>query len=135
MVKKLLVVDDDTIFRRLLIEILTSQGFEVAEARDGEEGLAVFKKTNPDLVITDIRMPKKNGFQLAEEIRTLSPMIPIIFISGWYDPGKITLGKELGSSLMRNNSPNTHFLKKPFRISQLISLIENATFTARANVA
>jgi len=136
MAKRLLVVDDDTIFRQMLIEILSSQGFEILEARDGEEGLELFKEGGSDLVvITDIRMPKKNGFQMAQDIHALSPTTPIIFISGWYDPGKIYAGKGIGPLLTKNKSPHIYFLRKPFRISQLVSLIEETTFTTQVHVA
>ncbi len=135
MPKRLLVVDDDTIFRHMLIEILESEGYEITPARDGKEGLENFKKGTFDLVITDIRMPRMNGFQLAQEIKSLTHNIPIIFVSGWYDPNRDTMEKGMHLSLLRNQSSHLYFLRKPFRISQLFSLIEKATGKTRLNVA
>ena len=120
--KKLLVVDDDLLFRGMLVEILKAQGFDVAEAGDGEEGITTFKAFAPDLVITDIRMPKKTGIQMAQEILRLSPETPIIFVSGWYDPARDYPVNGANVSSLKDTFC-VYFLKKPFRIPQLLSLI------------
>lgn len=128
MPKRLLVVDDDPLFRNMLVEILEFKGYEIIQARDGEEGIEVFKKEKEiDLVIADIRMPRKNGFQMAKEIHDLDPTMPILFISGWFDASREAEGKDAALTLKNNLSPTLNFLKKPFRITQLVSLIEELT--------
>jgi len=118
--KKLLIVDDDLLFRQMLVEILETQGYKITDAENGEEGVQTFVKFHPDLVITDIRMPKKNGLQMAQEILRYSPNTPIIFISGWFDiDGNYTENK----SFFGQESFCIHFLKKPFRVPQLLKLI------------
>lgn len=118
--KKLLIVDDDTLFRQMLVEILETQGYKTTDAKNGEEGVQTFVKFHPDLVITDIRMPKKNGLQMVEEILGYSPSTPIIFISGWYD---IDGNSAKNKSFLSKESLCIHFLKKPFRVPQLLKLI------------
>ena len=132
MSKRLLVVDDDALFRQMLVEILETQGYEVFPARNGVEGFEVFQKTpHLDVVITDIRMPKKNGFELTRDIHEVAPETPIILISGWYDPLREIPGREVALALRRNDSPYIRFLKKPFRISQLMGVIKEFTHSQR----
>ena len=66
---KILVIDDDVIVRETIIQILEDRGFQVVSAEDGRRGLAAFRSERPDLVITDIIMPEKEGIQTLTEIR------------------------------------------------------------------
>ncbi len=124
MAKKILIVDDDTLFREMLDEVLRAAGYETTQAEDGREGFAVFKTYTPDLVVTDIRMPKRNGVQMAQDILEISPQTPIIFISGWYDPRRLFSEKGLDATFLKNDAFCIHFLRKPFRLPQLLTLIE-----------
>lgn len=78
----ILVVDDQIRPRRLLIDELEDAGFEVSEASDGEEGWERFRRNPPDLVITDMMMPRCDGFELLRRIRTHSE-VPVIVFSGY----------------------------------------------------
>ena len=79
---KLLVIEDELILRENLKELLTIHGYDVSTARDGEEGLHAIKETNPDLVICDIRMPKLNGYELFEEVKSMpEKFMPFLFLS------------------------------------------------------
>ncbi len=119
--KRILVIDDDEIFRAGLVEILRMEGFEVLEARDGEEGLSVFKQENPDLVITDILMPKKEGIETIIEILDHRSEQAIIAMSGG---GKGNPREYLGFA---ENFGARQILQKPFRIPELLSAIEALT--------
>ncbi len=66
---KILVVDDDPPIRELAEELLTSAGYNVLTARDGEEALRLVYDEHPDLILLDLIMPKMNGFQFVREIR------------------------------------------------------------------
>ena len=77
---RILVVDDEPQITRVLRTSLSTQGFDVRTANDGEVGLAVFQEWNPDLVITDLSMPKMTGIELCENIRDHS-QVPIIILS------------------------------------------------------
>jgi CheY-like chemotaxis protein len=86
-----LVVDDDSRIRSYIKAILQHNGVQVLEAGDGVEALEVFRAchTRIDLVITDIRMPRMTGTDLAISLRSDCPAIPLIFISG--EPAPIAM--------------------------------------------
>jgi two-component system alkaline phosphatase synthesis response regulator PhoP len=97
--KKILIVEDEEILLELLQKKLTQSGYNVSTAKDGEEGLRAIKKNKPDLILLDILMPKKGGFEVMEEIR-LDPLlkdIPIIIISNSGQPVEIERAKALGA--------------------------------------
>ncbi len=80
--KRILVIDDDEQIRLMLRMTLERNGFEVCEAGDGREGLRRFCTEQPDLVITDLVMPEKEGIETIMEIRQHTPDVKIIAISG-----------------------------------------------------
>ena len=79
---KILVVDDEEHIRNLISIILTSAGYDVVTAKDGEEGLRRFNESCFDLVVTDIIMPKYNGDEIARHIRNSGKNIPVVGITG-----------------------------------------------------
>jgi len=83
--KTALVVDDSEVFRRFLASLLGTQGFMVYEAGDGEEGLRVALERRPWLILTDVSMPRVDGFELCRRVRAHSLIrhTPLIFLSGW----------------------------------------------------
>jgi len=78
---KILLVEDDLNMGFLLSEFLESEGFEVKLCRDGESGLAVFRKNHFDLCILDVMMPKMDGFSLARQMRSELPSAPFLFLT------------------------------------------------------
>jgi len=82
--KKVLVVDDDPDIRILNKSIVEESGYTPIEAENGEEGLKMAKKENPDLIILDVLMPKQSGVRLYRELVTDKSLkdIPIILLSG-----------------------------------------------------
>jgi CheY-like chemotaxis protein len=79
---RVLIVDDEQHLRELGKSILESQGYEVHCAGDGFEGLAALKKSLPDMIISDLRMPNMNGFEFLSVVRHRFPAIPVVVISG-----------------------------------------------------
>ena len=79
---RILLIDDDEPVRTTLRLTVEHFGHTVIEARDGTEGLALFQHANADLVITDIVMPEKEGFEVLRELRRTHPPVKIIAISG-----------------------------------------------------
>ena len=79
---RILVIEDDDDFRRMLNVMLSGQGFEVIEASNGEEGIKAYDKDQIDLVITDILMPAKEGKETILELQEINPEVNIIAISG-----------------------------------------------------
>jgi DNA-binding response OmpR family regulator len=82
MSKKILIIDDDELIRLTIKNTLKKLGCIVLEAENGNTGLAVFKKEKPDLVITDMLMPDKEGLETISEIRTINPSAKIVAMSG-----------------------------------------------------
>ena len=78
-----LFVDDNITTRKLIVEILNKEVEEIITASDGKEGLELFKKFQPDIVVTDISMPKMDGLQMSEEIKRIDFNQPIIIFSGF----------------------------------------------------
>jgi CheY-like chemotaxis protein len=79
---RVLIVDDEEHLRLLGKQVLESQGYEVHCAGDGFEGLAALKKSLPDMIISDLRMPNMNGFEFLSVVRHRFPTIPVVVISG-----------------------------------------------------
>ena len=119
--KSVLIVDDDASIQELIRIILTKQGYQVHVATDGEEGVRKFLETAPDLVISDISMPKGDGFNVAILIRSkeslLGRKVPILLISAFYDD---QTNKE---NAVRCGADA--FLSKPFTRVQLLEAVEN----------
>ena len=89
--KKVLIVEDDMLQRTALKIALTENGFEVFRAKNGEEGLNMAFKHKPDVILSDIMMPKMDGIQMIEELRKDSwgEQVPIIVSSNVSDMEKI----------------------------------------------
>lgn len=79
---KVLIVDDEASIRKAFRNILEFESYQVDEAADGLEALAKVKQWKPDLLIMDIKMPKMDGMETLEKLRTLAPDTPVIMISG-----------------------------------------------------
>jgi DNA-binding NtrC family response regulator len=102
-----------------MLEILSrtveTLGFEPVTASDGDEGFSAFCECRPDLVVSDIHMPNRNGLLLLHDIKNLAPEIPVILITG-YIHYKAIINLE-------TVSPDA-FVEKPFTIDQLREAIE-----------
>lgn len=99
MAKKILIIEDEEVMSSLLRRKLSQEGYTVEIARDGEEGLEKMKKEKPDLILLDIIMPKKGGFEVMEEMEKDKNLrtIPIIVISNSGQPVELDKAKELGA--------------------------------------
>ncbi len=80
--KKILVIDDEKYARMVLEDFLEDAGFDVLKAENGKEGLEILQKENPDVVLTDIRMPVMDGLAVVEAMKKVAPLTPAIIISG-----------------------------------------------------
>jgi len=85
MKEKILVIDDEAEIRSLLSEVLQEEGFEVFDAADGVEGLEMFHTINPDLVITDVKMPRKDGLAVLKGVKDAGSDIDVIILTGHSD--------------------------------------------------
>ncbi|MCB0276520.1 MAG: response regulator, partial [Calditrichaeota bacterium] len=112
----LLIVEDEEMLVELLTHVLTTHGYNVLTARDGEEAIQVFRnfKEEIDLVFSDFGLPKMNGWQAFLEMRQLRPKIPGIFASGFFDPETKAAMQEKGVE---------KFLFKPYVLLEVASTI------------
>ncbi len=97
--KKVLIVEDDQLIFSILSRELSDAGFEVSNAFDGEQAIAVTREKHPDLVLLDILLPRMNGFEVLAALKAdteLSP-IPVVILSNLGQPEDIQKGRELGA--------------------------------------
>ena len=111
---KLLIVDDDPNICEMLRVYFENEGYRVKTASDGLEGVQFFKFYEPDLVLLDIMMPKKDGWQVCREIREISPK-PVIMVTARGETFDKVLGLELGAD---------DFVVKPFDMKELSARIK-----------
>ncbi|MFQ5894567.1 MAG: response regulator [Nitrospinota bacterium] len=79
---RILVADDEPDVCALLEEFLKARGYEVTLAYDGEEALAKVREQPPDLLLLDMRMPKRDGVGVMKELRTIAPDLPVVLVTG-----------------------------------------------------
>lgn len=113
----ILVADDTKSILRTIRILLEEEGWSVRLAQNGDEVVAKYAEKRPDLLLLDIMMPKKNGYQVLSHIRQDDPSLPIIFLSARGSPEDISLGLDLGAD---------DYLPKPFDNVVLISRIKAA---------
>ena len=111
---KLLIIDDDSNICEMLRLYFENEAYKVKTACDGMEGIAYFKTFEPDLVLLDIMMPKKDGWQVCREIREISGK-PVIMITAKGEIFDKVLGLELGAD---------DFIVKPFDMKELSARIK-----------
>jgi CheY-like chemotaxis protein len=115
--KQILVVDDEPAWLRSVTHVLQKQGYQVKSAQSATEALALLVKYRPDLIVSDLRMPDMNGFDLLDKIRHL-PMIsstPVVFFSAIDDFHAKQVARDLGA---------TACLLKPYDENDLYSVLK-----------
>lgn len=117
--KKILIIDDEVLNRAILEDYLSDFGYEIYMASNGSEGVDMLAKTAPDLVLLDIKMPDKDGFQTLEEIKRSPEFanIPVLFISALNRSNLKVKGLELGAE---------DYITRPFDKAELLARIRAA---------
>ncbi|WP_369047553.1 response regulator transcription factor [Tenacibaculum sp. UWU-22] len=113
--KKILLVEDDPNFGTVLKDYLALNDYNVTLAKDGIEGLIIFKNSDYDLCILDVMMPRKDGFSLASDIRATNKEIPIIFLTAKTLKEDVLKGYQVGAD---------DYLNKPFDSEVLLHKIK-----------
>lgn len=126
-VAKVLLVDDEPHIPMVVGRKLSTAGFEVATAADGEEGLAAAKEFCPDLIITDLQMPYMSGAELAAALRADPSLrdIPVILLTA---RGYVLSDEEREATNIK------HFLSKPFSVHEILRVVEE-TLPGRSEAA
>lgn len=83
--RKILIIDDDPIIRLGISQFLTSQGYSVSSCADGNEGITAIENGLFDLIITDLKLPHHDGFEMLKKAKTISPKTGVIIITGHTD--------------------------------------------------
>lgn len=112
---RILLCEDDENLGMLLREYLLAKGYDSELYPDGDAGCKAFMKAKYDLVVTDVMMPKKDGFTMAQEIRAINPEVPIIFLTAKTLKEDILEGFKIGAD---------DYITKPFSMEELTFRIE-----------
>lgn len=111
----ILVVEDEPMLARIVCDALRQSGYYAASAPDGERGLAMFSELRPALVVTDVMMPRSDGFRLTRRIRSVDREVPILFLSARSSSDDVVEGFASGGD---------DYLRKPFAMNELLARIE-----------
>jgi len=114
---KILVIDDDPAMTELLSLVLAPTKAQIFTSNSGEEGLKLVKEHDPDIVLLDLMMPKMDGWQVTENIRSISS-VPILILSVMDNPGLVARALDKGAD---------DYLVKPVPTGILIAHINNLT--------
>lgn len=119
---KILLIDDDIFFRKLCRDQLIKAGFDFLEATTGVEGLHKIETDNPDLILLDLMLPVKSGFELLKKIKSDSATknIPVIIISNLSQESDIKEGMSLGA--------HDYLVKGETRLSEVAEMIKEKFF-------
>jgi len=120
MATRILLIDDDELLRDAISDLLESEGYDVAVAEDGNQGLEAFEAVRPEVVITDIMMPERDGIETILALSRETPQPLIIAISG--GGGHLD---SLSYLKMAEQFGADRILEKPFRAKVLLETIES----------
>ena len=117
-VEKILVIDDESRMRKLVVEALAHEGYLTVEANNGREGVALAGRESPDLIVCDITMPEMNGHRVLQTLRDqpATAQIPFIFLTGWSEREDVRAGMNLGAD---------DYLVKPVDPTELLAAVRS----------
>ena len=95
--KTVLIIEDDFRFRRTIAAYLEDSGYHTVEAGDGRQGIDMLNAAQPDVVLTDLRMPVMDGFEIIEYLINNQPTVPVIVISGTGNERTLSIARERGA--------------------------------------
>ena len=104
-----LVVDDEPDIRLVLSHVLADEGYHVHAAADGQEALDIIERESPDVIITDVRMPRVDGIELVRRLRAGGRDLPIVIVSAHYAAVDL---------------PGVRFVPKPFDLDHIVEAVE-----------
>ncbi len=113
---KIAIVDDEKLVLDLYSDFFKQHDFEVFTATSVDAALKIISQETPDIILSDIVMPIKNGFDLYEEIKLFYPDIPFIFMTGYEHIKKVSENL---------NKLNVKWISKPIQLEELLSLVQS----------
>ena len=119
MAKKVLMIEDEQALQQILGDLLTSEGFEIVQAYDGEAGLAMAKSEKPDLILLDLRLPKKDGFEVLKDLRADENLgnTPVVVFTNLESAADIDKALEAGAT--------TYIVKANYELSDILAKIRS----------
>jgi DNA-binding response OmpR family regulator len=112
---RIVVVEDEPAIRRGVVDVLRSSGYEAVEAADGVKGLAEASRSNVDLVLLDLMLPKKDGLEVLRELRQVRPTVPVIILTARGTEDDRVRGLKMGAD---------DYVVKPFSARELLARVE-----------
>lgn len=112
---KVLLVEDEETLAMIIQDTLSDQGFDILLANNGVQGLKLFYKSKPDVVVADVMMPEMDGFEMVKKLRQTDKSVPVLFLTARSAIKDLVEGFELGAN---------DYLKKPFNMQELIVRIK-----------
>jgi CheY-like chemotaxis protein len=118
--KKILIVEDDNILQRAIATALTDAGYEIIEAVDGSEGIKKAQSESPDLILLDLLMPKKDGWEVLETIKKddKTKGIPVLVLTVYEGEDSISKCMELGAK--------GYFLKSKYSLDEIVDKVKES---------
>lgn len=113
---KILYVEDEHFLGRIVKETLETKGFEILMEADGAKVINQYQQFNPDIVVLDVMLPNKSGFEIAKEMRDANITTPILFLTAKTQTTDVVKGFTVGGN---------DYLRKPFSMEELIVRLEN----------
>jgi two-component system, OmpR family, response regulator len=113
--RRILVVDDEDNLRTMLVAALKFEGYDVAAAPNGREGLRSVKESKPDLIVLDVMMPELDGFGMLKRLRETGDRTPVVFLTAKDTSADAVEGLGLGAD---------DYLSKPFALEELVARVE-----------
>lgn len=117
--KKILVVEDDPVNQMILSDFLAANGYQTIAAASGPEGIERFERDQPDLLLVDVQLPRKNGFELCREIksRPTGKATPIVLMSAVYTH------EDQSNRTIQLGTLADGYLSKPFDLVELLATV------------
>lgn len=118
MAKKILFIEDEPTLQKAVSEVLTQEEFEVLGALDGEKGMEMIKKEKPDLILLDLILPKKDGFEVLKEMKEDKELkdIPVIVLTNLEGMGDVEKALSLGAT--------TYLVKADYELENVVEKIK-----------
>jgi len=123
---RILVVEDDPAILAGLVDLLAGEGFEAVPAKDGAEALRLYEARKPDLILLDIMIPEKSGYDVCKQIRREDLLTPIVMLTAKGQEVDKVVGLEIGAD---------DYIVKPFGVNELLARVRAVLRRARARAA
>lgn len=116
--KKILIIEDDRSLQNVLVEMITREGYEPASAFDGEEGIQKISEFRPDLILLDIILPKKDGYEVLSQIKQdeLTKDIPVLILTNLQEVDNVQKALDLGAM--------TFMVKSDFSLKDIVEKVK-----------